>query len=95
MGLRTLLVSGREYSQLSRFAAEFGDLDGIVAENGAVIEAPLGTSPRVVGRRGVVSVRRSLEGRPDLHCEFGQVVVSVRLINTTSMNTLAAAQDTF
>jgi hydroxymethylpyrimidine pyrophosphatase-like HAD family hydrolase len=77
MGLRTLLVSGRKYPQLVRFALEFEDLDGIVAENGGVVEAPLGSPPTVVAHRAAVNLHRQLAGRTELHCDFGQVVVSV------------------
>jgi hydroxymethylpyrimidine pyrophosphatase-like HAD family hydrolase len=77
MGLRTLLVSGREYSKLGRFARAIGEWDGIVAENGAVVEVPTGSTPRIVGLREAARVRRRLRDRPDLHCEFGQVVISV------------------
>ncbi len=77
MGLRTLLVSGRRYSELVPLARALGGFDGIVAENGAVVEAPWSTPPTVVGRRTAAMLRRRLEGIPELHCEFGQVVVSV------------------
>lgn len=76
MGLRTLLVSGRTYPELIRFARAFGDLDGIVAENGAVVEAPLGSLRTVVGRRRAERARRRLAGHGGLHCEFGEVVIS-------------------
>ncbi len=78
LGLRTLLASGRPYPQLRRFAREFGHLDGIVAENGAVVEAPLGTAPRIVGGRRMAEARRRLREQSDLQGEFGRVVVSVR-----------------
>jgi hydroxymethylpyrimidine pyrophosphatase-like HAD family hydrolase len=77
MGLRTVLVSGRRYPELVKFAEEFGAFDAIVAENGAVVEAPLGTPPSVVGRRTAARLRRRLEGFPSLHDEWGEVIVSV------------------
>lgn len=77
MGLRTLLVSGRAYSELGRLARDFGAVDGIVAENGAVVEAPLGSPPTVVGGRSMARARRRLKDRQELHCEFGEVIVSV------------------
>ena len=79
MGLCTLLVSGREYPPLARFARAFRELDGIVAENGAIVEAPLGSPPTVVGRRAAVNFHRRLLERSDLHCQFGEVVVSAPL----------------
>jgi hydroxymethylpyrimidine pyrophosphatase-like HAD family hydrolase len=76
MGLRVLLVSGRTYAQLRGFARELGDLDGIVSESGAIVEAPVGSEPTVVGRHVAEKVRRRLESRPDLVGELGDVVVS-------------------
>ncbi|MGI0131464.1 MAG: HAD family hydrolase [Thermoplasmata archaeon] len=77
LGMRTLLVSGRSYADLRAIADSFGELDAIVAENGAVVEAPLGAAPQFVGRRVGGTVRRRLAGRPALHPEFGEVVASV------------------
>jgi hydroxymethylpyrimidine pyrophosphatase-like HAD family hydrolase len=76
MGVATLLVSGRRHSELREFARAFGALDGLVAEDGAVIEAPLGSPPRILGRRLGTEVRRRTEHRPGLHGEFGTVVGS-------------------
>jgi hydroxymethylpyrimidine pyrophosphatase-like HAD family hydrolase len=77
LGLRTLLVSGRPHGELVRFADAFGGFDGLVAENGAVVEAPIGSRPLIAGARTAARVRRGLEGRSGLHCEFGEIVVSV------------------
>jgi hydroxymethylpyrimidine pyrophosphatase-like HAD family hydrolase len=77
MGLRTLLVSGREYGELQGFARAFGELDGLVAENGAVVEVPLGATPTVVGVRAARSFRRRLEERGIVSARYGHVVISV------------------
>ncbi|MGA8302284.1 MAG: HAD family hydrolase [Thermoplasmata archaeon] len=77
MGLRTLLVSGRQYGELQGFARAFGEVDGIVAENGAMVEVPLGTKPTVVGLRPAASLRRRLEERGGVNARYGQVVISV------------------
>jgi hydroxymethylpyrimidine pyrophosphatase-like HAD family hydrolase len=77
MGLRTLLVSGREYAKLQPYARRFGSLDALVAENGAVIEAPIGASPTILGRAGAKAITRRLREVPGLHPRFGEVVVSV------------------
>jgi hydroxymethylpyrimidine pyrophosphatase-like HAD family hydrolase len=77
LGLRVLLVSGRRYSELRRYARAFGPLDGIVAENGAVVEAPVGSTPRMVGRRTGDRVRSRIRAVPTLPATFGEVVASV------------------
>ncbi|MGA8542136.1 MAG: HAD family hydrolase [Thermoplasmata archaeon] len=77
LGLKTLLVSGRRYRELREYSHEFGEFDGIVAENGALIEAPLGTTPVVIGRRTGARVRDRLEADVSLPVEFGEVVASV------------------
>ena len=77
MGLRTLLVSGRRHAELVVFARRLGGLDGIVAENGAVVEAPLGSPPTVVGRSEMARLVRRLRRTAGIPCEFGTVIVSV------------------
>jgi hydroxymethylpyrimidine pyrophosphatase-like HAD family hydrolase len=77
MGLKTLLVSGRTYPLLRRFARAFPTLDGIVAENGAVVEAPFGRRPVVVGGRVAAQVRERLAPLRGLRPHFGLVVASV------------------
>lgn len=77
MGFRVLLVSGRPYSTLGVMAQKFGTLDGIVAENGAIVEAPLGTAPTVTGRRVARSVRARIRGQSRLHPDVGEIVISV------------------
>jgi len=77
MGLATVLASGRPYEDLTRIAREFGVWDALVAENGAVVEAPFGRPPVVLGRRTAATVRRRLSGSPALHPELGRVVASV------------------
>jgi hydroxymethylpyrimidine pyrophosphatase-like HAD family hydrolase len=77
LGLRTLLVSGRSYSALIPYARTLGHLDSIVAENGAVVEAPVGSRPTIFGARKMAEVRRRVGARPDLRAEFGVVIFSV------------------
>ncbi|MCI4364785.1 MAG: Cof-type HAD-IIB family hydrolase [Thermoplasmata archaeon] len=76
MGLRTMLVSGRTYSDLTRLARPFGAWDALVAENGAVVEAPCGSSPLVLGSGVGAAVRRRLRTYAGKRPEFGRVVVS-------------------
>jgi hydroxymethylpyrimidine pyrophosphatase-like HAD family hydrolase len=77
MGLPALLASGRPYPDLARFARGFGEWDGLIAEDGAVVEAPLGRTPLILGRRVAATVRRRLEATPALQPELGRVVASV------------------
>jgi hydroxymethylpyrimidine pyrophosphatase-like HAD family hydrolase len=77
MGLRTVLVSGRELSVLSAFAHRLQYVDALVAENGAVVESPFGGQPLVVGRDTGARVRHRLFGRPWPAAEFGMVVASL------------------
>jgi|SRR5271170_2645580 len=77
MGLWALLVSGRKYDDLLRLAKGLGPWDGLVAEDGAVVEAPAGRPPRITGRRVAASVRARFAAGPRLHPEFGVVVASV------------------
>ncbi|HTP54575.1 MAG TPA: HAD hydrolase family protein [Thermoplasmata archaeon] len=77
LGLAALLVSGREHAELRRFARRLGPVEGIVAENGAVVEAPLGSAPVLVGRSIAAAVRRRLSGRSWSGIRRGRVVVSV------------------
>jgi hydroxymethylpyrimidine pyrophosphatase-like HAD family hydrolase len=79
LGLPALLVSGRTYSDLRRLAPGFGAWDGLVAEDGAVVEAPVGRPPAVSGRRVASAVRARLVANPRLHPELGEVVASVPL----------------
>jgi hydroxymethylpyrimidine pyrophosphatase-like HAD family hydrolase len=77
MGLRVLLVSGREYASLRTIGRRLRHVDGLVAENGAVVEVPLGTPPHVAGRAMGLEVRRRLTQIPDLRAEYGRVVASI------------------
>src|SRR5271169_788075 len=61
LGLRTILVSGREHRRLKELARGLDGLDGLVAENGGVVEAPLGSSPRIFGRQATAAARRRLQ----------------------------------
>jgi hydroxymethylpyrimidine pyrophosphatase-like HAD family hydrolase len=77
MGLRTLLVSGREYSMLAPYARRFGALDALVAENGAVVEAPIGAPPEFLGGPAAREIVRRVRAIGGLHARFGEVVASV------------------
>jgi hydroxymethylpyrimidine pyrophosphatase-like HAD family hydrolase len=77
MGLRVILVTGREYSALTRFSTRLRYVDALVAENGAVIEAPRGGRIRVVGRSTGVRVRQRLAQSHWTDFDHGLVVVSV------------------
>jgi len=78
LGLRTVLVSGREYVALQRLARGFGHWDALVAEDGAVVEAPIGRPARVVGRSTAAEIRRRLTRlHPKLHGAWGEVIFSV------------------
>jgi hydroxymethylpyrimidine pyrophosphatase-like HAD family hydrolase len=77
MGLTALLVSGRPYEELVRLAHEIGEWDGLVAEDGAVVEAPLGHRPLIRGRSTAATVRRRLRGVYGLTPELGRVIASV------------------
>jgi hydroxymethylpyrimidine pyrophosphatase-like HAD family hydrolase len=77
MGLRTILVSGRTSASLDRLARGFGGWDALVSENGAVVVAPYGSPPTVVGLSEGRAVRRRLAETPSLHAELGTVVASV------------------
>jgi phosphoglycolate phosphatase len=77
LGLRTVLVSGRRAPDLLPYVRGLRYLDAVVAENGAIVEAPLGSSPRVYGRRVASRVRDRVAKLPDLGAESGEVVVSV------------------
>jgi hydroxymethylpyrimidine pyrophosphatase-like HAD family hydrolase len=77
MGLRVVLVSGREHSVLGSFSGRLKHVDALVAENGAVVEAPLGGRVRVVGRSTGVQVRQRLTRAGWAEVDFGEVVASV------------------
>jgi len=78
LGLKVVLASGRDYAQLSAIARRLRVLDALVAENGAVVEAPIGRPERVVGWRAGSRVRRRIDTAwPDVDVEYGKVVASV------------------
>jgi len=77
MGLKVVLVSGRAYAQLTSFAEELRVVDALVAENGAVIESPIGGAVKLVGRRTGGQVRRRLASAHWADAEYGEIVVSV------------------
>lgn len=76
LGLKVVLVSGREHAMLAAFAQKIRSIDAIVAENGAVIEAPVGGDVRVIGRATAARVRRRLAQAPWAMAEYGTVVTS-------------------
>jgi len=78
MGLTVILVSGRTHAALAPFVEALGEIDGVVGENGAVVEAPRGRRPVRFGAGTAAAVRRRLRAAPDLAVEFGRVVASVR-----------------
>ena len=82
LGLKVLLVSGRRLEELRGYALALGRFDGIVAENGAVIEAPRDTQPVVVDRRVGAAVRRALPAPLSSEGEFGEVVASFPIRST-------------
>ncbi|MGD0249361.1 MAG: HAD family hydrolase [Thermoplasmata archaeon] len=77
LGLKVILASGREYVQLAAIARQLQHVDALVAENGAVIEAPIRAPVRVVGRASGTRVRERLAALHATGVEYGEVVVSV------------------
>jgi hydroxymethylpyrimidine pyrophosphatase-like HAD family hydrolase len=77
MGLRVVLVSGREHSVLSEFSDRLQHVDALVAENGGVIEAPVGGRVRSIGRSTGARVRERLAAEAWTDVEYGEVVVSL------------------
>jgi hydroxymethylpyrimidine pyrophosphatase-like HAD family hydrolase len=79
LGLATLLVSGRRYDWLRDFVRPWNAWDALVAEDGAVIEAPVGSAPRVLGVTIARRVAARVRADARLHPEVGRVVVSLPL----------------
>lgn len=77
MGLKVVLVSGREHDRLAAFAQKLRAIDALVAENGAVIEVPLGGTVRRIGSQTGARVRERLGPARIPGVETGEVVVSV------------------
>jgi hydroxymethylpyrimidine pyrophosphatase-like HAD family hydrolase len=77
LGLKVILVSGREYARLTTISKQLRHVDALVAENGAVVEAPIGGPLRVIGRTTGRQVRQRLTGMLGTGAEYGEVVVSV------------------
>ena len=77
LGLAVVLTSGREYADLRRFSAGLGCVDALVAEDGAVVEAPVGSEPWRRGAGFARRVRARLGAVPGI--AVGDVVVSVPL----------------
>jgi hydroxymethylpyrimidine pyrophosphatase-like HAD family hydrolase len=90
MGLRTILVSGRLRPRLVELARELEDFDALVAENGAVVQSPMGASARIFGRRTASNVLRRLEAVPGLEVERGEVIVSAGLPEGRTLRTAVA-----
>lgn len=76
LGLRTLIVSGRETDDLRSLVRRLGPVDALVAENGAVVEAPVGSRPAVFGRRTAAQVRRRLGSGGAYPVRYGTVIAS-------------------
>lgn len=77
LGLAVILVSGREQRVLRSFARLLPGLHALVAENGAVVESPLGRPPRLFGRAVAHRARRRLAEITDLEVASGEVIASV------------------
>jgi hydroxymethylpyrimidine pyrophosphatase-like HAD family hydrolase len=77
MGLRVILVSGREYATLARIARHLGTIDAVVAEDGAVVDSPFAGRPKRFGESTGLRVRRRFAGASLRGVEYGQVVVSL------------------
>ncbi len=79
MGLRVILVSGREYPTLASIARRIRVVDAVVAENGALVDSPFVGRPKRYGRATGTRVRERF-AITNLHgIEVGEVVVSVPL----------------
>jgi len=95
IGLRVILASGRIHAQLAEIARGLGGVDGLVAENGAVVEAPLGSGPRLrqahVGRL----VHERLGSARQLDVEYGLVIASVPLADRQSVRRLVAGMPVY
>ncbi len=78
LGLRVILASGRGYGRLMPWARALGHVDAVVAENGAVVESPMGGRRIVRGRRAAAGARRRLANHGSISVEAGEVVLSVR-----------------
>jgi len=72
-----VLVSGREYRVLRRMARDLPGLDALVAENGAVVEAPVGARRRVFGRAIAARAARRLRSAGLKGFDAGEVVISL------------------
>jgi hydroxymethylpyrimidine pyrophosphatase-like HAD family hydrolase len=79
MGLKVVLASGRECAVLRAFAHDLGSVDALVAEDGAVVESPIGSTPRIHDRRLAAEVRQRLEGFAPDALEVGDVALSMPL----------------
>lgn len=88
MGLKVVLVSGREHTVLSSFSDRLRHVDALVAENGAVVEAPLGSRVRVMGRATAARVRRRLAGSHWTDVQSGAIVVSVPIETRSRLEAL-------
>ncbi|MHB8351575.1 MAG: HAD family hydrolase [Thermoplasmata archaeon] len=90
MGLRVILASGREYDRLMPWAHALRHVDAVVAENGAVIESPIGAPRTILGRRASTMARRCLAAHPEIIAECGDVVISVQAADGPGLAPLLA-----
>ena len=86
-GLLVIVASGRTYDDLRRCLDGTEAVDALVAENGAVVEAPRGSTPEVEGRSIGSAVRARLPLGPPPGFELGEVVVSVPLHEVDELRT--------
>jgi hydroxymethylpyrimidine pyrophosphatase-like HAD family hydrolase len=77
MGLRVILVSGREYPTLASIARRIGMVDAVVAENGALVDSPFRGNPKPFGAAIGRQVRERFAATRLRGVELGTVVVSV------------------
>ncbi len=77
LGLATVIASGREYPVLRRLVGSLPELDAIVAENGAVVEAPIGARPWTPPAPTVREIRRRLRAGSFRSLRWGDIAVSV------------------
>jgi hydroxymethylpyrimidine pyrophosphatase-like HAD family hydrolase len=76
-GLRVVVVSGREYDSFRARVLALEEVDGLVAEDGAVVDSLDASPPLLFGAPTAARVREALGGAP-IAAAFGRVVVSVR-----------------
>lgn len=75
-GLRVVIVSGREYDSFRSRVLALGEVDGFVAEDGAVVDSLDESPPLLFGAQTAARVRDAVQGA-QVAAGFGRVVVSV------------------